>query len=228
MTTRASSGVAAASDAPVVQSAKDPKPSGMADSIWAVSSVPTTTPKTNTSNKTASYETLLVVSQTQTETPSGLARPTSRTHMALDSLEFVESVLLDWQRNASPATAEFVNTVVLDWQKLHNRLPQKPAAASNATPLVEKATMALIVPPVTRTLQKMSTSCDARALDSVVGDDFDIVAHADADEDFDIVSGEGPSASNGTFTPDLDAVMDGLDGAFCSLGEGGQDRMDGG
>jgi hypothetical protein len=90
-------------------------------------------------------------------------------------------------------------------------------------PVIKKSSSGSSVPvspPVTSIHQQktIGTGTRSRKTDAV-GEDFEVVEHGDFDEEFDILSREGPSALNGTSQPDQDDIMDDLEGAFRSLGK---------
>jgi hypothetical protein len=93
---------------------------------------------------------------------------------------------------------------------------------SVSSPLVIKKTSigsdVPVSPPVTSVLQQktISTRTLPRKTETV-GDDFEFVGQDDADEEFDVLSSEGPSALNGTSQTRPDDIMDDLEGAFRSL-----------
>jgi hypothetical protein len=88
---------------------------------------------------------------------------------------------------------------------------------ADATVVTKTSTGSSTVPPVISVRQQKST---LSRKSKQVEDNFELVEYDELNEDFDVLSSEGPSASNGTAQPDLDVIMDGLDGAFRSLGEG--------
>lgn len=78
-------------------------------------------------------------------------------------------------------------------------------------------------PPVSSTRQEKKAANMHSLKTDPAGEDFELVEHGELDEDLDLLFNDGPSASNGTSTPDPDIVMNGLEGAFRSLGKSMQD-----
>jgi len=100
----------------------------------------------------------------------------------------------------SARTTGLVDAVPVDGEK---KLPTKLRGVSSKKSVVKLISVGTGIPhtpSVTHTGQKQATDTSPPKT-APAGDDFELVEHDELDEDFDVVSGEDPSSSNGTSRP---------------------------
>jgi hypothetical protein len=104
--------------------------------------------------------------------------------------------------NSADTTSQ-LNALALDLEAKRRPLQRMPSVSDVA--LVKKSSIGSSVPGPSITSVRQQKSILSSKFKSI-GDDFELVEHGELDEDFEDVSSEGPSASNGTAQPDPDVI----------------------